>query len=154
MDERDQRMVGVQVGGELGDRPEGEPVDDNRDSFRNGAQPAARRIEGAGARPRKVVADIGDLDAPAEPRELGDHAPVIRIAAGRRREITRYRENEAVHRNDPSYQARARWDRERAPQVAATPSPRPPTPPRRAAAASRSNTYLVRNSVVVLWPRN
>src|SRR4051795_11140490 len=133
MDERDQRMVGVQVGGELGDRPEGEPVDHDRDAFRNGAQPAARPIKGAGARPRKVIADIGDLDAPAEPRELGDDAPVIRIAAGRRREIARYREDDAAHRNDPSYQARATWDSEMVTRMACSSSPPRPRPPLRAA---------------------
>src|SRR5262249_11856783 len=106
------------------------------------------------ARPRKLVADVGNLDLPAELAELGDHAPVVRVAAGRGGEIARYREHEAFHRSGPSYQARATSDSAMVMRMAASSRPSRPRPPLPAVSASRSKMYLVRNSVVVLKPPN
>ena len=101
MHQRHQRMVAVQVGGELRQHAEGKAVDHDRRAGGHGEKARARGAPRLLARPRKLVADICDLDRPAEARELGDHAAVIRITAGRGGEIARHREHEAFHRSGP-----------------------------------------------------
>src|SRR5262249_47492680 len=108
-----------------------------------------RACRGTGT--RKLAAHVHHVGMPAEARKLGDHAAVVGVAAGRRIESTRDGEHEApLHHNGASYQARADGDSPMVMRSAAISRPSRPSLPPRTASASPSNTWRVRNSVVVL----
>ena len=87
--------------------------------------------------------------------KLRDDAPVIGVAAGRCREIAGHREHDLLHHNGASYQARADGDSATVTRIAASLASRRGRARRRARPRrAASNTYLVRNSVVVLTPLN
>ena len=48
------------------------------------------------------VAEVEEIDLPTELAKLGNHAPVIGIAAGRGRQIARHRERNALHHSGAS----------------------------------------------------
>ena len=64
-------------------------------------QPVLRDLALLRTRPRKAVAEIDDIDLPAEALELRDHAPVVGVAAGRGRKIARHRERNASTTTPP-----------------------------------------------------
>src|SRR5215471_21737144 len=103
---------------------------------------------------RKAITEVDCFHPPPQRAKLRDDAAIVGIAAGRDRQSTRYREADASHHSGPSCHARARCDSEMVTRMAFNARPSRPTSPLRAAAASASNTCLVRNSVVVFLPWN
>ena len=132
---------------------ERQPIDHDRRPGRQGGE--ARRGGGVSpcGRAGKAVAESQHTRVPAAVRQFGDDPPIVGIAAGRRGKVARHREHQFSH-NGASYQARATGDSETVTRTEWRSLPSRPSLPERAACASRSYRYLVRNSVVVLVPRN
>src|SRR4051794_29795107 len=154
MYQRDELMCLMESLGRIRESAESEAVDHHRMVSRQRGQARAGGNLFRGAWMRKAVAEIQDLDVPAKRRELRNDAPVIGIATGRCGEIARHRKHHRLHHNGASYHARAVGDSETVTRMALSSRPSRPSASPRAASASMSNTYRVRNSVVVLVPLN
>src|SRR5215211_1080228 len=145
----------MQPRGRVGHHAERKPVDHDAQAMRCGYEPGVRTSVGDRTWTGKFAAEIENPRLPAEPLELGDHAPIVDIASGRRGKVSRNGENEVTHHhNGASYHARADGDSPMVTRIALISRPSRPSLPARTASASRSYTYLVRNSVVVLTPLN
>ena len=111
MDQRNQRCAPGDLLRCLRQRAERQAIDHDRDSLRQGpraapTQPrAARRWAAEIHRPAKTTSIV-----PAERPQFRDDAPVVAVAAGRRRKIARHRKRDAIHHRAASYQARATCD--------------------------------------------
>src|SRR6476660_1156359 len=152
MDQRQQRISGAKLRRRLWQDSKRQPVDHDGAAFGNGEEACLCSCACGFARQRKTVAEIDDIDLPAEAAKLRDHPPVVGVTTGWNRQIARHREREAFHHRSASYQARAICDSESVTRIALSARPSRPSWPARAASASRSKTCLVRNSVVVLEP--
>ncbi len=105
--QRDQRMTRAKLRGRLGKNAEGQPIDNDDASFWDGRKPRQCSHAARVVRPWEAFTEIDEIDMPAEMFEFRDHAPVIGIAASRRRKIAWNREREALHHKAASYHARA-----------------------------------------------
>ena len=154
MDERHHAVTFPQHLRHFGKSSKRKAVDDNE--ALPGKRRKLRRGEGARCRrgPRKVAAQVDETNLPAEVGKLRDHPAVVAVAAGRSRKVARYGDGHLAYHNGASYQARASGDSAMVTRIAASSRPSRPSRPARAASASRSKTYLVRNSVVVFTPAN
>ena len=152
MHQRDQRIACAQARAPPPATPKAQAIDNDRATARI-SRALPRDVLRSGARPRKTVAEPRRRPA-SRALQFRDDAPIIGVAAGRRREIARHREGEPLHHNGASYQARATCDSEMVTRIALSSRPSRPSLPARAASASWSKMCLVRNSVVVLAPLN
>src|SRR5262245_2682749 len=118
MDQRQQRISGAKLRRGLRQCSKRQPIDHDGTTFGNGEEACLSSCPRSFARQRKAVAEIDDIDLPAEAAKLCDHAPVIGITAGWGGQIARHREREAPHHRFASYQARAICDSETAMRIA------------------------------------
>jgi hypothetical protein len=84
MHQGDQRSAGAQDRRSLGKNAKCQSVDDDGLSGRRSGEQRVRRRARPRAGTREAVTEIDHLRLPAERRELGNDAPVIGVAAGRR----------------------------------------------------------------------
>src|SRR5262245_2692572 len=115
-----------------------QPVDNNRAASRNLHQSHCRVPLLLLCRKRKSIAELHDLDLPAEPVKLPYHPPTICVAASRPVEITGNRDRDGPHHKGASYQARATCDSERVTRIDVSSRPSRPNLPARVASTSRS----------------
>ncbi len=80
----------------------------------------------------EAVAEVEQIDLPAEIAEFGNHAPVVGVTAGRGRKIAGHGECETLHHKFASYQARATCDSEMVTRIALSSRPSRPSSPARA----------------------
>src|SRR3974390_3454539 len=150
MHQCDQRMVAADLYCRLGKRTISESISDNRMLLSDLHQPLSRPSLLLLACKRKAITEVHDFDLPTQAPKLAYYPAIIHVAAGRAVEITRDSDRNILHHKSASYQARATCDSDSVTRIALSSRPSRPNLPARAASASRSQIYLVRNSVVVL----
>jgi hypothetical protein len=136
MHQRQQRMMAGKLRRGFRQDAERKAIDDDGAAglYRQQLRPGGKA--GGFVGPWKTLAEVEEIDPPAELAELGDHAPVVGIAARRGREIARHGEREALHHKSASYQARATCDSEIVTRIAFSSRPLRPNSPARAPFAS------------------
>src|SRR6185437_3256333 len=118
MDECYQGMLFTQSARGFRQNPEGETVDKNLTGCGHHKQPRLCGHQRFPAGPWKILTKSDDVNCPAELFELGDHAPVVRITAGRRCKVARNCEGKPLHHKFASYEARATCDSDSVTRIA------------------------------------
>src|SRR4029079_18204672 len=155
MNHRDQRMGFAERFRLLWHHAEGEPVDHDGAALRHVGELRLRGRARQRTWMRESFAQVQDLRPPTQFAQFRNHALVVSIAAGRRVEVARHRENEvAFHQSGASYQARALGDSPTVTRIAVISFGARPSLFAFTAAANWSNTQRVSHSVVVLTPLN
>jgi hypothetical protein len=97
MDKAHQHVVRTQAARRFGHGAERKSVDDDGAVFRHHQQTCFGSGTGLFGGPGEILAEIDALDGPAEGFELGDHSPVIGVAAGWRRKFTWHCEGKPLY---------------------------------------------------------